>query len=151
MPPSAINPDTLIIQSIAYSLYLSHPASYLQFKNSYDGYYHNLNWHYIILLMGTQSSFDLPAVTNHMPQCTAWTGLFVHFQDWWYMNMEEQWDMMESKIPFPMLPSPQQIVYRVTWSWKWGPKARGLSKYLRYAMASNWQCYKITGQPSINK
>jgi len=46
------------------------------------------------------------------------------------MNMEEQWDMMESKIPFPMLPSPQQIVYRVTWSWKWGPKARGLSKYL---------------------
>jgi len=39
-----------------------------------------------------QISFDFPAVTNRMPQCTAWSGLFVHFKDWWYKNMEKQRD-----------------------------------------------------------
>jgi len=111
-PQSAINPDTLIIQSIAYTLQLlSHPASHLQSKNSYDGYYHNLNSQYIILLRDMQISFDFPAVTNHMSQCTAWSGLFVHFKDGDIWMWRKSGTMIESKIPFLLLPSPAQIAY----------------------------------------
>jgi hypothetical protein len=42
--------------------------------------------------MDMQISFDFPAVTNHVPQYTAWSGLFEHFKDWLCMNMQKQWD-----------------------------------------------------------
>jgi len=102
--------------------------------------------------MDMQISFDFPAVTNHVPQCTAWSRLFVHFKDWWYMNTEKQWDDDGKQNPISTATfsstncahSHLQLEMRPT-------SKRALCKYLRFTMAINWQCCKIAGQPNLNK